>query len=234
MSERREPLRVLVVDDQQVMREGLVALLGLVDEVSVVGAAANGEQALRAVAETDPDVVLMDLRMPVMDGVEATRRIAADHPGTAVLVLTTYADDASIVSALRAGARGYLTKDAGRVEIVAALRAAAAGQSTFDATVSQRLVDALIGDPPRAEAVSAPPAPNPTAPNPDGLTAREAEVVALITRGLSNAEIAAHLFVSPATVKTHINNAFAKIGARNRADAVRYGYRHGLADPTAE
>src|SRR5690349_19556087 len=148
------------------MREGLVALLGLVDEVSVVGAAANGEQALRAVAETDPDVVLMDLRMPVMDGVEATRRIAADHPGTAVLVLTTYADDASIVSALRAGARGYLTKDAGRVEIVAALRAAAAGQSTFDATVSQRLVDALIGDPPRAEAVSAPPAPNPPAPNP--------------------------------------------------------------------
>ncbi|WP_084512842.1 response regulator transcription factor [Nocardia mikamii] len=229
MSERREPLRVLVVDDQQVMREGLVALLGLVDEVSVVGAAADGEQALRAVAETDPDVVLMDLRMPVLDGVEATRRIAADHPGTAVLVLTTYADDTSIVSALRAGARGYLTKDAGRVEIVAALRAAAAGQSTFDATVSQRLVDALIGESPRSEGVSAV-----ATPNPDGLTAREAEVVALITRGLSNAEIAAHLFVSPATVKTHINNAFAKIGARNRADAVRYGYRHGLADPTVE
>lgn len=229
MSERREPLRVLVVDDQQVMREGLVALLGLVDEVSVVGAAADGEQALRAVAETDPDVVLMDLRMPVLDGVEATRRIAADHPGTAVLVLTTYADDASIVSALRAGARGYLTKDAGRVEIVAALRAAAAGQSTFDATVSQRLVDALIGDSPRSEAASAP-----ATPNPDGLTARETEVVALIARGLSNAEIATHLFVSPATVKTHINNAFAKIGARNRADAVRYGYRHGLADPAAE
>ncbi|MFF0494990.1 response regulator [Nocardia aobensis] len=229
MSERRAPLRVLVVDDQQVMREGLVALLGLVDEVSVVGAAADGEQALRAVAETDPDVVLMDLRMPVLDGVEATRRIAADHPGTAVLVLTTYADDVSIVSALRAGARGYLTKDAGREEIAAALRAAAAGQSTFDATVSRRLVDALIGEPPRSEAV-----PAPATPNPDGLTAREAEVVALITRGLSNAEIAAHLFVSPATVKTHINNAFAKIGARNRADAVRYGYRHGLADPTAE
>ncbi|MFI7193137.1 response regulator [Nocardia nova] len=230
MSEGQEPLRVLVVDDQQVMREGLVALLGLVDEVRVVGAAGDGEQALRAVAETGPDVVLMDLRMPVLDGVEATRRIAADHPGTAVLVLTTYADDASIVSALRAGARGYLTKDAGRAEIVAAIRAAAAGQSTFDATVSQWLVDALIGARDR-------PAPSASAagkPNPDGLTAREAEVVALITRGLSNAEIAAHLFVSPATVKTHINNAFAKIGARNRADAVRYGYRHGLADPTAD
>ncbi|MDN2499468.1 response regulator transcription factor, partial [Nocardia nova] len=126
MSEGQEPLRVLVVDDQQVMREGLVALLGLVDEVRVVGAAGDGEQALRAVAETGPDVVLMDLRMPVLDGVEATRRIAADHPGTAVLVLTTYADDASIVSALRAGARGYLTKDAGRAELVAAIRAAAA------------------------------------------------------------------------------------------------------------
>ncbi|MBF6145736.1 response regulator transcription factor [Nocardia nova] len=230
MSEGQEPLRVLVVDDQQVMREGLVALLGLVDEVRVVGAAGDGEQALRAVAETGPDVVLMDLRMPVLDGVEATRRIAADHPGTAVLVLTTYADDASIVSALRAGARGYLTKDAGRAELVAAIRAAAAGQSTFDATVSQRLVDALIG----ARGRPAPSAPAAGTPNPDGLTAREAEVVALITRGLSNAEIAAHLFVSPATVKTHINNAFAKIGARNRADAVRYGYRHGLADPTAD
>ncbi|WP_227462685.1 MULTISPECIES: response regulator transcription factor [Nocardia] len=230
MSEGQEPLRVLVVDDQQVMREGLVALLGLVDEVRVVGAAGDGEQALRAVAETGPDVVLMDLRMPVLDGVEATRRIAADHPGTAVLVLTTYADDASIVSALRAGARGYLTKDAGRAEIVAAIRAAAAGQSTFDATVSQRLVDALIG----ARDRPTPSAPAAGTPNPDGLTAREAEVVALITRGLSNAEIAAHLFVSPATVKTHINNAFAKIGARNRADAVRYSYRHGLADPTAD
>ncbi|MFF0453672.1 response regulator [Nocardia africana] len=229
MNEGQEPLRVLVVDDQQVMREGLVALLGLVDEVRVVGAAGDGEQALRAVAETGPDVVLMDLRMPVLDGVEATRRIAADHPGTAVLVLTTYADDASIVSALRAGARGYLTKDAGRVEIVAAIRAAAAGQSTFDATVSERLVDALIGAAPRAES-----APAAGTRHPDGLTAREAEVVALITRGLSNADIAAHLFVSPATVKTHINNAFAKIGARNRADAVRYGYRHGLADPTTE
>ncbi|PPJ05227.1 DNA-binding response regulator [Nocardia nova] len=212
------------------MREGLVALLGLVDEVRVVGAAGDGEQALRAVAETGPDVVLMDLRMPVLDGVEATRRIAADHPGTAVLVLTTYADDASIVSALRAGARGYLTKDAGRAEIVAAIRAAAAGQSTFDATVSQRLVDALIG----ARDRPAPSAPAAGTPTPGGLTAREAEVVALITRGLSNAEIAAHLFVSPATVKTHINNAFAKIGARNRADAVRYGYRHGLADPAAD
>ncbi|MFJ1456060.1 response regulator [Nocardia sp. N2S4-5] len=216
-----DPIRVLVVDDQQIMREGLVALLGLVDEVAVVGAVGDGEQAVRAVADLTPEVVLMDLRMPVLDGVEATRRIAERHPATAVLVLTTYADDESIVSALRAGARGYLTKDAGRVEIAAAIRAAAAGQSTFDATVSQRLVAAL----------SRPEPPSRPATRPGGLTGREAEVLGLIGRGLNNAEIAAALFVGEATVKTHINNAFAKIGARNRADAVRYAYRHGLAEP---
>ncbi|WP_324193829.1 response regulator transcription factor [Nocardia blacklockiae] len=226
MSARQgDPIRVLVVDDQQVMREGLVALLGLVDEIAVVGAVGDGEQAVRAVAEHAPQVVLMDLRMPVLDGVAATRRIAENHPATAVLVLTTYADDDSIVSALRAGARGYLTKDAGRVEIAAAIRSAAAGQSTFDAAVSQRLVAALARpetpDPPDRSAAS----------RPDGLTGREAEVLGLIGRGLSNAEIAAALFVGETTVKTHINNAFAKIGARNRADAVRYAYRHGLAHP---
>src|SRR6266567_8396178 len=123
MTEARTEIRVLVADDQQVMREGLVALLGLVDEVRIVGAAGDGEEAVRAVAELSPDVVLMDLRMPVLDGVEATRRITAEYPGTAVLVLTTYSDDASIAGALRAGARGYLTKDAGRTEIAAAIRA---------------------------------------------------------------------------------------------------------------
>ncbi len=214
------PTRVLVVDDQQVMREGLVALLDLIDGVSVVGAVGDGEQAVRAVSELTPDVVLMDLRMPILDGVEATRRISENHSDTAVLVLTTYSDDESIVRALRAGARGYLTKDAGRVEIGNAIRAAAAGQSTFDATVSQRLVAAL----------SRPEHPHLDA-KPDGLTTREAEVIGLIGRGLSNPEIAAALFISETTVKTHINNAFAKIGARNRADAVRYAYRHGLAEP---
>ncbi|RDI50714.1 response regulator [Nocardia mexicana] len=218
-----DPVRVLVVDDQQVMREGLVALLGLVDEVQVVGAVGDGEQALDAVAELYPDVVLMDLRMPVLDGVEATRRIIETRPATAVLVLTTYSDDESIVAALRAGARGYLTKDAGRVEIAAAIRAAAAGQSTFDATVSQRLVAALS----RSDESSDRKAPG----RPGGLTGREVEVIGLIGQGLSNAEIAAALYVGETTVKTHINNAFAKIGARNRADAVRYAYRHGLAEP---
>lgn len=213
-----DPIRVLVVDDQQIMREGLVALLELLDGIEVAGAAGDGERALELVAGTPCDVVLMDLRMPVLDGIEATRRLTAEHPGVPVLVLTTYSDDESIAAALHAGARGYLTKDAGRAEIDAALRAAVTGQSTFNAPVSERLVAALNSPAPADR-----PAPA------DGLTAREAEVLGLIGQGLSNAEIAGRLFIGEATVKTHINNAFAKIGARNRAEAVRYAYRHGLA-----
>jgi DNA-binding NarL/FixJ family response regulator len=215
MSDRT--VRVVVADDQQIVREGLVALLELIDGVEVVGAASDGERALELVAEGNTDVVLMDLRMPVLDGVGATRRITADHPEVAVLVLTTYADDESIALALQAGARGYLTKDAGRVEIGAALRATAAGQSTFDPEVSRRLVAALAAD-------------RTPASRSDGLTSRETEVLRLIARGLSNAEIATTLFIGEATVKTHINNTFAKIGARHRAEAVRYAYRNGLAE----
>jgi DNA-binding NarL/FixJ family response regulator len=215
-----ERIRVIVVDDQQITREGLVALLGLLDDIDVVADAGDGAAALDLVAEHRPDVVLMDLRMPVLDGVEATRRITAEHPGVAVLMLTTYADDESIATALRAGALGYLTKDAGRVEIASALRSAAAGQSTFDPAVAGKLVAALTG--------SAAPVPR---TNPDGLTAREIEVLALMAEGLSNPEIAARLYIGQTTVKTHINNAFAKIGVRNRAEAVRYAYQHGLTQP---
>lgn len=214
-------IRVVVVDDQQVMREGLTALLGLLADVDVVGSAGDGLQAVELLDRLAADVVLMDLRMPVLDGVEATRRITRDHPGIAVIVLTTYVDDESIAGALRAGARGYLTKDAGRAEIAAAMRSAVAGQSTFDATVSGRLVAALD-----ATAVRTP---RPKAELPDGLTGREAEVLGLVSAGLSNPEIAADLFIGEATVKTHINNAFAKIGVRNRAEAVRYALHHGLA-----
>lgn len=217
---RATPIRVIVVDDQQITREGLVALLSLIDDIEVVADAGDGAAALRLVAEHRPDVVLMDLRMPVLDGVEATRRITAEHPGIAVLVLTTYADDESIATALHAGALGYLTKDAGRVEIASALRSAAAGQSTFDPAVAGKLVAALTA--------SAAPVPR---TNPDGLTAREVEVLALMAGGLSNPEIATRLYIGQTTVKTHINNAFAKIGARNRAEAVRYAYQHGLAQP---
>ncbi|HEY4022090.1 MAG TPA: response regulator transcription factor [Pseudonocardiaceae bacterium] len=214
------PIRVIVVDDQQITREGLVALLNLLDDIDVVADAGDGVAALQLVAEHRPDVVLMDLRMPVLDGVEATRRITADHPGVAVLVLTTYADDESIATALHAGALGYLTKDASRVEIASALRSAAAGQSTFDSTVAGKLVAAMTA--------TVAPAPR---TNPDGLTAREVEVLALIAEGLSNPEIAARLYIGQTTVKTHINNAFAKIGVRNRAEAVRYAYQHGFAQP---
>ncbi|MEA5361748.1 response regulator transcription factor [Amycolatopsis sp., V23-08] len=211
-------IRVVVADDQQAVREGLVALLGLLDDITVVASAANGREAVETLATHPADVVLMDLRMPELDGVAATRLIRRDHPGTAVVVLTTYADDTSIADALRAGARGYLTKDAGRAEIAAALRSAAAGQATFTAAVSDRLVAALDGRP----------APRAKAELPDGLTAREAEVLGLIARGLTNTEIAAELFIGEATVKTHINNAFAKIGARHRAEAVRYALSHRL------
>jgi DNA-binding NarL/FixJ family response regulator len=210
-------IRVVVADDQQVVREGLVALLGLIDGVEVAGAAANGVEAVDLVARGNIDVVLMDLRMPVLDGIQATARITAGFPDVAVLVLTTYADDSSIANALRAGARGYLTKDAGRTEIGAALRSTAAGQSTFDPEVTKRLVAGLT---------PAAPAGN------DGLTARETEVLRLIARGLSNPEIAEQLFISEATVKTHINNTFAKIGARHRAEAVRYAYTKGIASET--
>ena len=221
-----EPIRVLVVDDQQIVREGLVALLGLLPDVQVVGAAGDGDSALRLLAETAADVVLMDLRMPVLDGVAATRQIARRHPRVAVLVLTTYADDESIRSALQAGALGYLTKDAGRMEIAAALRSAACGQATFDAAVSRRLLSAL------ANGATGPQLPEPSSQwrNPDDLTGREIEVLRLIADGLSNLQIASALFISEATVKTHINNLFAKIDVRSRSDAVRYSYRTGLVN----
>ncbi|MEV7549126.1 response regulator transcription factor [Amycolatopsis sp. NPDC089917] len=211
-------IRVVVVDDQQVMREGLVALLGLIDGVEVAGSAGDGRQALDLLRHTAADVVLMDLRMPVLDGVAATRLLKRDHPDIAVVVLTTYADDASIADALRAGARGYLTKDAGRAEIGAAVRSAANGQAIFAAEVSDRLVAAL-----ESRTVT-----RAKTEFPDGLTVREAEVLGLIARGLSNPEIAAELFIGEATVKSHINHAFAKIGVRNRAEAVRYGLEKGL------
>jgi DNA-binding NarL/FixJ family response regulator len=208
-------IRVVVADDQATVREGLVALLGMVDGCEVVGAAADGEEAVALVARHAPDVVLMDLQMPECDGVEATRRIRDGHPDTAVVVLTTYADDEWILAALQAGARGYLTKDAGRNEIGLAIQAAAAGQSLLGGGVQDRLVAA------RGQAAPAPP--------PDRLTAREIEVLGLIAAGLSNAKIALELVVTEATVKSHINHIFAKTGVHDRAQAVHYAYRHGLA-----
>ena len=206
-----EPLiRVVVADDQAIIRDGLVTVLSLLPDIEVVGEAPDGERAVELVAREHPDVILMDLRMPVLDGVAATERIVRAHPGTAVLVLTTFADDDSILGALRAGARGYLTKDAGRAELAAAVRAVARGQSTFAPEVGALLVNSLTG-----AGTSA--VPENRFPQ---LTPREAEVLALVADGLSNGEIAARLFVSVATVKTHINALFAKLDVRTRAQAI--------------
>ena len=211
-------VRVIVVDDQTVVREGLVTMLGTMPGIEVVGSAGDGEEAIDLVARLSPEVVLMDLRMPRMDGVEATKRVRADHPDTQVVVLTTYADDESIIGALKAGAIGYLTKDAGRDHIGRALEAAASGQAVLDPVVQARLVDVATLP---ATAVEG-------GPLPDGLTEREAEVLRLIAAGRSNAEIGKDLFVSEATVKTHVNRIFAKTGSRDRSQAVAYAHRRGL------
>jgi DNA-binding NarL/FixJ family response regulator len=209
-------MRVLIADDQRVVRDGLVTILGNLPGVSVVAAASNGVEAVSLADEHRPDVVLMDLRMPEMDGVEATAAIRAAHPAVQVVVLTTYADDESIIAALTAGAIGYLTKDAGRDDIHRALEAAFAGQTLLDPAVQTRLLEAARPRPPRAAEL------------PDGLTERELEVLGLIGTGLSNQEIASRLFIAEVTVKTHVNRIFAKTHSRDRAQAAAYAHRNGL------
>jgi DNA-binding NarL/FixJ family response regulator len=216
------PVRVLVADDQRVVREGLVTILGLLPEIEVVGAAADGEEAVALAVELSPEVVLMDLRMPGCDGVEATRLIHDRAPAVDVLVLTTYADDRSLLAALRAGARGYLTKDAGADQVQEAIRAVARGEAAIDPAVQHHLIDAVATGSAKTIAPEAPPA------LPDGLTPREAEVLGLVAEGLSNHEIATRLVVSEATVKSHINHLFTKTGVRDRAQAVTYAFRHDL------
>ena len=171
------PIRVLVADDQRVVREGLGTLLGLITGIDVVGTAADGDEALALAIQLRPDVVLMDLRMPRCDGIEATRRLREHDARIKVLVLTTYADDRSVIDALRAGARGYLTKDAGAAEIRAALERVTRGQPAIDPAVQQHLLDAITASGPSQDAEPAP-------PFPAGLTAREAEVLSLIAQGL--------------------------------------------------
>jgi DNA-binding NarL/FixJ family response regulator len=255
-------IRVLAADDQRVVREGLAMLLGLLPDVEVVGTAADGQEALTLAEQTQPDVVLMDLRMPHLDGAAATRQLRERCPDVRVIVLTTYADDRSVIDALRAGARGYLTKDAGAEEIRRALHDVTRGRAVIDPAVQSHLVDAIAAPPtptpgatttsgvpttPAPGAPSAPAAPTdlatpapptpPVTPDPQvlarnlGLTPREGEVLALIAKGLSNAEIADHLFVSEATVKSHVNHLLGKISVRGRAQAVSVAYQHGLAAP---
>jgi DNA-binding NarL/FixJ family response regulator len=218
------PLRVVVADDQATVREGLVLLLGGLPDIEVVGAAADGRQALELVAEHQPDAILLDLHMPVLDGIGATRRLTAEHPGVAVVVLTTYVDDSSVLDALRAGARSYLTKDADRTDIARALHAAAGGLAVLDPRVQATLLAAAVT--PARPAATEPPGQLPLPP--DGLTHREVEILGLIARGLTNPEIAGRLFLSNHTVKTHINRIFAKTGSRDRAAAVGYAHRHAI------
>ncbi|WP_452447952.1 response regulator transcription factor [Nocardia jiangxiensis] len=207
-------ISVVVADDQTTVRDGLSTVLSLLPDVEVVGEARDGAEAVELVRTLSPQVVLMDLRMPGVDGVAATTAITAAHPGTAVLVLTTYADDASIAGALRAGARGYLTKDAGRAEIAAAVRSVASGHTTLAADVGARLVSALgaATQPARAD-----------------LTDRELDVLRLMAQGRNNAEIAAELYIGLSTVKSHINSLFAKLDVRDRGQAIAYAHRTGLA-----
>ncbi|MBB1155394.1 response regulator [Amycolatopsis dendrobii] len=210
------PITLVVADDQATVREALAVMLDLAEDVNVVATATNGAEAVKSAQEHRPDVVLMDLNMPVLDGVGATAKIRETQPDTTVLVLTTFDDDESILAALQAGASGYLTKEADRTTILHAVRTAAQGQTVLAPEVQRRLL-ALAAKPARPA-------------EPDlALTAREREILGLIGDGLRNPEIAAALVISEATVKTHINNLFAKAGFHSRADAVRYAlnYQNG-------
>jgi DNA-binding NarL/FixJ family response regulator len=232
----RAPLRVVIADDHRVVRDGLVTILGAMDGVQVVGAAQDGAEAVALAGQQDADVVLMDLRMPGMDGVEATRAVRSSRPDTAVVVLTTYTDDESILAALQAGAAGYLTKNASTDDIRRALEAAASGQSVLDPVATARLVEAAARLPAAGTggtggAAGAGGVGAAGVGLPDGLTEREGEVLALIAQGLSNAEIAEHLFVVEHTIKTHVSRILTKLGLRDRTQAAVFAYESGLIRP---
>jgi DNA-binding NarL/FixJ family response regulator len=215
-------IRVVIVDDHASFRSGLRALLGTAADLAVVGEAASGDEAVRAAARLQPDVVLMDVTMPGTDGIEATKRIVTDSPHVAVVVLTMDGGDESVVRALRAGARGYVLKGAQRAELLRAVRAAAAGDAIFGPAVARRLASYV------AEQEHTPA----ERPFPE-LTDRELEILDLIARGRSNAEISGALVLSPKTVRNHVSNVFAKLDARDRADAIVRAREAGLGGGSA-
>jgi DNA-binding NarL/FixJ family response regulator len=211
-------VRVLVVDDHPLYREGLLTALSAVGDVDVVGEAADGAEAVERVAELVPDVVLMDLHMPVLTGVEATRRITAEHPSVAVLVLTMLDGDDAVFAAMRAGARGYLLKGAGRQEITAAIASVARGEVVFSAGIASRVLAFFNG--PGSGALAAQPFAH--------LTEREREILDLVARGLTNGAIASRLFLSEKTVRNHVSNVFTKLQVSGRAEAVARARDAGL------
>ena len=221
-------IRVLVADDQAVVRQGVVLLLSTAGDIEVAGEASDGLEALRLALDLRPDVALVDLRMPGLDGAQVTERIVAAGTGTRVLILTTYADDDAVLPALRAGAAGYLTKDVTSESLLAAVRDVAAGRTVLDSAVQQRLIELVVTEPAGARPG---PGAGATPAGTEGLTRREADVVRLIAGGLNNRQVAQEMFVSEATVKTHLNHILAKLAMQDRAALIAWAWRHGLADP---
>jgi DNA-binding NarL/FixJ family response regulator len=214
--------RVLLADDQEMVRAGLRLILATEPDIAVVAEASDGHEAVTAARRLRPDVTLMDIRMPNLDGIEATRQLLSDTPPpTRVVVLTTFDIDSYVYQALRAGASGFLLKNASPEELVHAIRAVASGAGLLDPAVTLRVIQEFA----RAPAATQPP------PELAALTERELEVLHLVTRGLSNGEIAAHLFVSEATVKTHVARMLTKLRLRDRVQAVVYAYEHGVVHP---
>ena len=213
-------IRVLIADDQALVRSGFRLIVETRDDLEVVGEAENGEEAVRLAGELEPDVILLDIRMPVLDGIEATRRVVASGSAARILVLTTFDLDEYVYAAIRAGASGFLLKDVRPVDLVDAIRLVAAGNALLGPTVTQRLLERFADSEPAG-----------TAPSLDSLTEREQEILTLVARGRSNAEIAAELVVSETTVKSHVSSVLRKLGVRDRVQAVIAAYDAGLVRP---
>jgi DNA-binding NarL/FixJ family response regulator len=236
--ERHAAVRVLVVDDQQLVRDGIASLLRVQDGISVVGTATNGQEALEQAITLQPDVILMDVRMPIMDGVQATFQILKQVPSCCILMLTTFDDDEYVRDALRAGARGYLLKDLPAQDLAHAVHAVAQGVYQFDASVMERMIEAYSkpntvqqGETEERVASSLPKTKTnaiPVSLDAAGLTNREVEILRLIATGATNREVADALVISEGTVKNHLSNIFGRLGLRDRTQAVMYAREHGL------
>ena len=228
-------IKVLVADDQAVVRDGVVLLLTSAEDIEVVGQAGDGNEAVRLALAERPDVALVDLRMPGLDGAQVTAEVLAAGLETRVLILTTFADDDAVMPALRAGALGYLTKDATGEAVLAAVREVAAGRTVLDPAVQRRLVQLVVAEPkaPAAAPVSVS-APGTLPPEAEGLTRREVDVVRLLAQGLNNRQVARELVVSQATVKTHLNHVLSKLALDDRGALIAWAWRFGLVDNTEQ